>query len=127
MLKIPLAGAVCLRMPTQLSRAKPAFFTSTIVKILSKSIAPFQNQFGIESRNFVSSNQRTMEFLKIFGIIFSVFGISFLLINIRYIITGNEFRGSCASNNPMIKGNLGECGLCGKKAEEACQMPEVKG
>ena len=67
-----------------------------------------------------------MEFLKIFGIIFAVFGISFLLINIRYIFTGNEFRGSCASNNPMVKGNFGECTVCGKKPEEDCQMPEVQ-
>jgi len=67
-----------------------------------------------------------MEFLKIFGIIFAVFGISFLMINIRYIFTGNEFRGSCASNNPMLKTNLGECSVCGKSPEQECQMPEVQ-
>jgi len=60
-----------------------------------------------------------------FLIIFAVFGISFMLINIRYIFTGNEFRGTCASNNPMIKNNMGECTVCGKLPEEDCKMPEV--
>jgi len=65
------------------------------------------------------------EFLYIFFIIFGIFGISFVMINLRQIVTGNEFRGSCASNNPMIKNQLGECTVCGKKPEEDCQMPEV--
>ena len=34
---------------------------------------------------------------------------SFLLMNLRHWFTGQEFRGSCASNNPMIKNQLGEC------------------
>ncbi len=48
------------------------------------------------------------------------------MLNLRHWVTGKEFRGSCASNNPMIKNNLGECTVCGKKADEACKMPEVK-
>lgn len=68
-----------------------------------------------------------MEFLYTLLIIFGVFGISFILINIRYIITGNEFRGTCATNNPMLKNKLGECNVCGKKPEEDCKMPTVKG
>jgi hypothetical protein len=66
------------------------------------------------------------EFLYILAIIFTVFLVSFGLINIRHIFTGNEFRGTCASNNPMIKNNLGECTVCGKKPEEDCKMPEIK-
>lgn len=65
------------------------------------------------------------QFLSMLLIIFVVFGVSFLMINIRHIVTGKEFRGTCATNNPMIKKNLGECSLCGKKPEEQCQMPEV--
>ena len=64
-------------------------------------------------------------FLAILLIIFGVFGISFILMNIRHIMTGNEFRGTCATNNPMIKNQLGECSVCGKKPEEECKMPEV--
>ncbi|MBK8053435.1 MAG: hypothetical protein IPK35_09220 [Saprospiraceae bacterium] len=63
------------------------------------------------------------EFLYILVIIFSIFGISFLMMNIRHLITGQEFRGSCASNNPMLKNQLGECSVCGKKPEEDCKMP----
>jgi hypothetical protein len=66
------------------------------------------------------------QFLYTLAIIFVVFGASFLLLNIRHIFTGNEFRGSCSSNNPMLKSELGECTVCGKKADEVCKMPEVK-
>lgn len=65
-------------------------------------------------------------FFTILLIITVTFGLSFVMINIRHIITGNEFRGTCASNNPMIKNNLGECNVCGKTPEEDCKMPEVK-
>ena len=58
--------------------------------------------------------------------VFVVFGLSFALINLRQIVTGQEFRGTCSSNNPMLKNELGECTVCGKKTDEACKMPEVK-
>jgi hypothetical protein len=64
--------------------------------------------------------------LSTFLIIFSLFLISFALINIRQIFTGKEFRGTCATNNPTIKNKVGDCNLCGAKADEACQMPEEK-
>jgi len=63
-------------------------------------------------------------FLPIFFVILIVFGVSFILINLRQVVTGKDFRGTCASNNPMLNDKLGECGLCGKKEGEACQMPE---
>ena len=68
-----------------------------------------------------------MEFLQMAGVIFLVFGVCFMLINIRHIITGNEFRGTCATNNPLLKNKIGDCTVCGKKPEQDCQMPEVKG
>ena len=66
-----------------------------------------------------------MEFLAVFAIVFAVFGLSFILINIRHVLTGNEFRGTCATNNPMLKDQVGECTVCGKKPDEACKMPSV--
>ncbi len=66
------------------------------------------------------------EFLSILVLIFGVFLISFVLINLRQVVTGKEFRGTCASNNPMLKNKIGECEVCGKKPDEDCQMPEVK-
>ena len=67
-----------------------------------------------------------MDFLYTAAIIFGIFGVSFLLINIRHIFTGNEFRGTCATNNPMLKNQIGECSVCGKKPDEECQMPSVE-
>ncbi|MEL7020554.1 MAG: hypothetical protein AAGK47_03010 [Bacteroidota bacterium] len=67
-----------------------------------------------------------MEFFYILGVIFVTFGISFILINLRQVVTGKEFRGTCATNNPMLKSKVGECTVCGKKPEEECKMPEVK-
>ena len=66
-----------------------------------------------------------MEFLYVLAIIFVVFGLSFALINIRQIFTGQEFRGTCATNNPMLKNQIGECTVCGKGPDEECKMPEV--
>lgn len=65
-----------------------------------------------------------MSFLYIFLIIFGAFGIGFAMINLRHIVTGNEFRGTCATNNPMLKQEIGECTVCGKKPGEACKNEE---
>lgn len=62
-----------------------------------------------------------MEFLYVLLVIFAVFGISFALINIRHIVVGEEFRGTCASDNPMLKNEIGECTVCGSKPGTACQ------
>jgi len=32
-----------------------------------------------------------------------------------------QFVGTCAQNNPMLKNQIGECTVCGKKPEEECQ------
>lgn len=73
----------------------------------------------------IYNNHFSMEFLYVLAIIFGFFAVSFILINIRYIFTGNEFRGTCASNNPMLKNKIGECTVCGRKPDEECKMPEV--
>ena len=67
-----------------------------------------------------------MEFLYVLAIVFAVFGVSFAMINIRHLVTGNEFRGTCATNNPMLKNQIGECTVCGKSPTEACKMPELE-
>jgi hypothetical protein len=66
------------------------------------------------------------EFLTTLVIIFATFAISFVLINIRHIITGQEFRGTCATNNPMVKDKFGTCSVCGKTGDDPCAMPEIK-
>ncbi len=62
-----------------------------------------------------------MEFWYVLLVIFIVFGVSFALINIRHIVIGEEFRGTCASDNPMLKNEIGECTVCGAKPGEACE------
>ncbi len=59
-------------------------------------------------------------------IVFVVFTLSAALINIRGIVKGEEFRGTCATNNPMLKAKIGECTVCGKQGDAPCQMPEIK-
>jgi hypothetical protein len=66
-----------------------------------------------------------MNFLALFAVIFVVFGLSFVLINIRHLVTGNEFRGTCASNNPMLTNKIGKCEVCGKSPDEDCKMPDM--
>lgn len=66
-----------------------------------------------------------MKLLLTFLVILGIFFISFLLINIRYIVIGKEFRGTCAQNNPLLKSKVGECTVCGKKPEEECQQPSA--
>jgi hypothetical protein len=63
--------------------------------------------------------------LTTFAVAFVVLFIGIVLMNIRYIVKGEPFRGSCAQNNPMLKNQIGECQMCGRKPEEECKMPEV--
>lgn len=64
------------------------------------------------------------EFFYTFTIVAGLCLLSFVLINIRQIITGKEFRGTCATNNPLLKDKLGDCQVCGKKGDEVCKMPD---
>jgi len=64
------------------------------------------------------------QFLVSFLIIFGFFAVAFATLNIRQIFTGKEFRGTCATNNPMIKDQHGSCSVCGASPEEQCKMPE---
>ncbi len=59
----------------------------------------------------------------LFTIIFLGSAIALLATRIL-LVKGGEFKGTCSSNNPMLKNELGECTLCGAKPEEACKSPE---
>lgn len=64
--------------------------------------------------------------IQMFFTILGVVALCFAGIALRIILKkGGEFRGTCASNNPMLKNEVGECSLCGKKPDEECQNPEV--
>jgi hypothetical protein len=48
-------------------------------------------------------------------------GAAFTLFAVRIIfVKDGEFKGTCATNNPMLKNEIGECTMCGKKASEPC-------
>ncbi|MDX1478089.1 MAG: hypothetical protein R3301_10330 [Saprospiraceae bacterium] len=64
------------------------------------------------------------QFVSTLIIVFGFILVSFFLINIRHIFTGKEFRGTCATNNPMLKSKMGECQVCGRQEGEECKMPE---
>ena len=54
-----------------------------------------------------------------------LFALCFAGIAIRLILKKDkEFRGTCASLNPMGRNSDGTCSLCGQKATEPC--PEEK-
>ena len=50
----------------------------------------------------------------------AVFGIGLRTVFVK----GGEFRGTCGSNNPMLKNDIGECTVCGSKPGEECQGDE---
>jgi hypothetical protein len=64
------------------------------------------------------------QFFTLLTIIFGTFVIAFTLINLRYWISGKEFRGTCANASQGLKDQIGECVVCGRKAGEACANPE---
>lgn len=65
-----------------------------------------------------------MGFLATVGLFTGVFLVAFVMLNLRHIVTGKEFRGTCASASPALKNEVGECGLCGRKPGEACGNPD---
>lgn len=50
------------------------------------------------------------------AIVFAMFATRILLVK------DGEFKGTCSSNNPYLKNELGECTVCGKKVEEPCKL-----
>ena len=56
----------------------------------------------------------------------AIVGLAFAMIGIRILLVKDgEFRGTCATNNPMLKNEIGECTVCGKKPEEDCKGDEL--
>ncbi len=43
-------------------------------------------------------------------------------IAIKILVKKNgQFSGTCSSNNPLLQGEGGTCGICGAKANEVCK------
>ena len=54
------------------------------------------------------------------GLVFAGLGLRILLVK------NGEFRGTCATNNPYLKNQIGECTVCGKKPDEDCKKDELE-
>ncbi len=53
----------------------------------------------------------------------AVMGMCFAMIATRILLVKDgEFKGTCSSNNPYLKNELGDCTVCGKKVDEPCQL-----
>ncbi len=51
-----------------------------------------------------------------------VVGLCVIGLSLRILLVkGGEFRGTCATNNPMLRNKIGECDVCGRKPGEDCQ------
>ena len=47
---------------------------------------------------------------------------AFILLASRILLVKDgEFRGTCATNNPMLKDQIGPCPVCGKVDDEPCR------
>ncbi len=63
--------------------------------------------------------------MKLFLILFGFIILFFVLMSTRILLKKDgEFRGSCASNNPMLKNELGECTVCGQKPSSDCESAQ---
>ena len=67
----------------------------------------------------LSQKKRQMAFLYILLIITVTIGLSFIMLNIRHIVTGQQFRGTCASASPFLRDQLGDCS-CGAEEKAKC-------
>ncbi len=60
--------------------------------------------------------------MQLFLITLLLIGLSFIGFSLRILfVKGGEFRGTCATNNPMLKNEIGECTVCGAKPSEDCK------
>jgi hypothetical protein len=51
----------------------------------------------------------------------------FFLFSLRLLfVRGGEFRGGCASNNPMLQKEGAVCGVCGRKASDMANCDQGK-
>jgi len=59
-------------------------------------------------------------FLKIL-VVFGLLAFAFAGLAIRVIfIRKGEFHGTCATNNPMLKNEIGDCIICGHEPDDEC-------
>jgi hypothetical protein len=74
--------------------------------------------------NFVLNTVRMLPVL-IASVVLVLAG--FFLFSLRLLfVRGGEFRGGCASNNPMLQKEGAVCGVCGRKASDMAGCDQGK-
>lgn len=57
-----------------------------------------------------------------FFIVFGFVALFFILMATRILLKKDgEFRGTCATNNPMLEDKVGKCTVCGKEPSVDCE------
>jgi hypothetical protein len=57
-------------------------------------------------------------------VILSIFTFMVFALGIKMLFDKNHtFKAGCASNNPMLRNEIGECTVCGKVPEGNCEVP----
>ena len=55
-----------------------------------------------------------------------IVGFVFVGVGLRILLVKNgEYRGSCATMNPYLQKEIGNCTVCGKTPEEDCKKGEL--
>ena len=63
--------------------------------------------------------------LQTFLVTFFILFVAMAMFAVRvFILKKGEFKGGCASNNPILTNEIGECQVCGRKPDEECQGDE---
>jgi hypothetical protein len=50
-----------------------------------------------------------------------ILGAAVVLLALRILVRGGEFRGTCASNNPYLRDKVGDCIACGQPDDAECE------
>jgi hypothetical protein len=63
--------------------------------------------------------------MKLIMIAVVLLALAFAGIAIKILVKKDgKFAGTCSSNNPLLKGDGGSCGICGARPEEQCKAPD---
>ena len=69
----------------------------------------------------------TSQLMAVFILTLIIVGLAFAMIGVRSIfLKGGEFRGTCATNNPMLAKEGVDCPVCGAAPEETCKKDKNK-
>ena len=76
--------------------------------------------------HFTDSLNKALDQMETLLLTIGIIVVSMLLISTRILLVKDgEFRGTCSTNNPMLKNDLGECTVCGADENERCKEEDA--